>query len=190
MAETKSDPFKLVTPEFRGSYVHLVKPRAANKKAEPKYSICIVLDKDDPFWKKLERLTQKAAAEKFGKVPRNLVSTVHDGDEQDEEKEKEEFFGCYYVNATSDTKPGVIDADGEDLIDPGELYSGAWYRASVRVGAWHFEDMNRKGVSLYLDNVMKVRDDEPFSGKASAASDFADYVDKGDGEEDDDDPTA
>ena len=183
-------PIKLMTPEFRGSYVHAFKPRAASKTSEPKFSIRVVIPKEDPFWKEVDEATEKVAIEEWGRVPRKLKRTIHDGDDQDEDTEKEEFFGCFYFTATSDTKPGVIDLKtGKTIIDASEVYSGAYYMASVNVSTWEHEE-GGKGVSIYLNNLAKVRDGEAFSGRASAAQDFAGYIDGDAGDEnDDDDPT-
>jgi hypothetical protein len=57
-------------------------------------------------------------------------------------------------------------------MDPEELYSGAYYRASIRCFAWE-HPTGGKGVSVALDNVMKIKDGEAFSGKSSASDDFA-----------------
>lgn len=171
---------KLVTPEFRGSFVTLNRPRAFGDK-EPQFGINIVIPKEHRFWEKLERIKQKAAEKKFGTVPKKLVSTRKDGDNSD----YPEWEGCYSIPATSKDRPGCVDTELEDIVDRSELYSGAWYRVSVRAYGWHHTETNRKGVSLQLDNVMKVRDDEPFSGRSAAMDDFADHVDGGgdDGDE-------
>lgn len=198
MSEKKRDPFKKVTPIFRGSYVWALKPRPVSEKdkekgKKPQYQTCIVLDKDDSFWEWIEKMTPKAAKEKWGKVPKKLKTTVRDGDDQDcdEGKEKEEFLGSYMINATSYDKPGIVDSHGDPIMEPGMIYSGAWYRASVRLGAWFHQETNQKGVSLYLDNLMRVptpdgESDESFGGKQTAAADFADYVD----DDEDDDPAS
>lgn len=181
-------PIKLHTPPFRGSHVHLFKARKASASAEPKFSMVIPIPKEDPFWEEIDEATEKVAMEEWGRVPKKLKRTIHDGDEQDEDKDKPEWHGCYYFNASSDTRPGVIDkATGKEIIDPSEVYSGAWYIASVNVSPWE-HDEGGKGVSIYLNNVMKVKDDEAFSGRVSAAADFAGYIDAPD-DEDDDDPT-
>jgi len=93
-----------------------------------------------------------------------------------DETEYEDWENQKFCQASSEDRPGIIDIDGEDIIDFSELYSGAWYRASIRTYAWHYPQTNKKGVSIALDNVMKIRDDEPFSGRSSAADDFAEYV--------------
>ena len=71
----------------------------------------------------------------------------------------------------SATRPGVVDTDLQPIIDPEELYSGAYYRASINPFAWD-HPTGGKGVSFGLNYVMKVRDGEPFSGRKAAEEDF------------------
>ena len=170
--------FQLITPEFRGSFVTLNKPRAFGD-GNAKYSITILLPEDDAFWAKLESVIEKCALKRFEKIPPRLKSPIRDGSET----EYEDWDGHKFVQASSEQRPGCVDTDLEDIVERGELYSGAWYRASIRAYAWHYPKMNKKGVSLELDNVMKVRDDEPFSGKSSAMDDFAGHVDRDDDED-------
>lgn len=185
-ANEDRDRFKLTTPEFRASYVNLAKPRAVNPGDDPQYGMNIVLPKDDPFWKKVDTLIDQAAKAKWGQRPKKLTLTRKDGDSDDT---PEEWEGCFSVPATSKSRVGVIGLDGEDIVDGSKLYSGAWYRATVRIGAWTYGRM-KKGVSVYLENVLFVKDDEPFSGRAKARDDFANFITEGggDGGDDDDDP--
>lgn len=182
MADKKKERVKLVTPEFRGSFAHLNKPRAFGN-SEPKYSITMVLDEDDPFWDKLEAACKEVAERRWEKLPRNLKLPIRHGSETD----NDDWEGKKFCQFSSEERPGVVDAELEDVVDRSEIYSGAWYRCSIRPYAWHYPETNKKGVSIQLDNVMKVRDDEAFSGRASATDDFAGFVD-GDGRDEDDEP--
>lgn len=171
---------KLTTPEFRGSYVNLIEPRAVSDDpgAEKKYSMLIVLSKTDPeakaFVKKLEAAIQTASAEKHGKpIPKERLKhyPIKDGDND----EKEDFHGHWLISASNKFKPGAIDLNGQKLISTEDLYSGAWYRASISCWAWD-NPKGGKGVSINLKNVLKVRDDDAFTGVAKAEDDFADFL--------------
>jgi len=174
---------KLVTPEFRGSFVHLVEPHAikaapGEKQNEPRYSITIVIAKTDPFWKKVDALIEETAKAKWGKIPPKMKSPKKDGDEGDADgNARPEFAGNWSVNATSKNKPGIVDVNLSPIMVGDEIYSGAWYRASIRAYAWD-HPTGGKGVSIALDNAMKTKDDEAFSGRTNAASDFADFASK------------
>jgi Protein of unknown function (DUF2815) len=164
---------KLVTPEFRGSFVHLLEPHAIKgvENAKARYQITIPIPKKDPFWAKLNGLVEETAKAKWGKIPPKMKSPVKDGDEE----ERAELAGCYSIQATSNNKPGIVDVSLNPLMDANEIYSGAYYRASIRAFAWD-HPTGGKGVSIALDNVMKVKDGEAFSGKVDAAADFADFA--------------
>jgi len=164
---------KLVTPEFRGSFVHILEPHAIKgvENAKARYQITIPLPKNDGFWKKLNALVEETAKAKWGKIPLKMKSPVKDGDEE----ERPELAGCYSVQATSNNKPGIVDAALNPIMDANEIYSGAYYRASIRAYAWD-HPTGGKGVSIALDNVMKVKDGEAFSGRTDASVDFADFA--------------
>ena len=161
---------KVITPEFRGSFVSLVEPRSIPgvDSSKPKYQITIPLPKDDPFWTTLKKLVESTAQEKWGKIPPKMKSPIKDGDLM----EREEFANCNTIQATSVNRPGAVDANLSPIMDPEELYSGAYYRASIRCFALEHPP-GGKGVSVALDNVMKIKDGEAFSGKSSASDDFA-----------------
>lgn len=165
---------KLITPEFRGSFVNIIEPQTipgAPAGTKPKYQMTIPLPKDNPFWKELEEQIVATATAKWGKVPPRMRHPVKDGDDMG----REEFDGKNTVQASSLNKPGIVGADLKPVIDADEIYSGAYYRASVRCFAWE-HPTGGKGVSLALDNVMKVRDGEAFSGKTDAKTDFSDFA--------------
>jgi len=172
---------KLITPEFRGSFVHILEPHAirvapGEKQPEARYQITIPIAKTDPFWKKFDSLVEETAKAKWGKVPPKMKSPKKDGDETDNEGNvRPEFAGRWSLQATSKNRPGIVDANLQPIMSADEIYSGAWYRASIRCYAWD-HPTGGKGVSVALDNVMKTKDDEAYSGRTTAESDFADFA--------------
>lgn len=114
-----------------------------------------------------------------GRIPRNIKIAFHDGDESDVDKYPENE-GHYLLNARSKKKVGLVDSDRQPILDSSEIYSGCWAYVSVTSFAY---DNESKGVSFFLNNIMKARDGEPFgSGGSSPDEDFAEI----DVEEDDD----
>jgi len=170
------------TPEFRGSYVHLAKPSKIDEDSDPRYSILIVLDEDDDdqmdYLESLEDWIQEVAEEEWGDVPKRLKMPIREGGDFD----SDDFEGKVVLNVSSARKPGIVDSELEaiDEMDQAqELYSGAWYKVSIRPYAWNHKT-GGKGVSFALDNVMKIRDDEPLGGSAPRAEDdFADMKSAG-----------
>lgn len=106
-----------------------------------------------------------------GKIPRNLKIAFQDGDDTDLDKYPENE-GHYLLNCRSKKKVGLVDTDRQPILDADEVYSGCWAYLSVSSFAY---DNESKGVSFFLNNIMKARDDEPFGGGSSSPDeDFAD----------------
>lgn len=165
---------KLITPEIRGSFVNLLKPKAYSKDQAPKYSMVIAIDKNDKFIADLKKAMDEVAIEKWGEVPAKLKTFLKDGDQ---EEEKYGWNGKLVFTASNKSAPGVLVKTEQGLVEPvseEDIYSGAYYRCSVRPYAYEYE--KSKGVTISLDNVLKTKDGEKFTSKTSAAEDFADFV--------------
>jgi hypothetical protein len=109
-----------------------------------------------------------------GKIPRNLKIAFQDGDDTDLDKYPENE-GHFLLNARSKKKVGLVDTDRQPILEASEVYSGCWAYVSVTSFAY---DNESKGVSFFLNNIMKARDDEPFgSSAATAEEDFAEVED-------------
>ena len=102
---------------------------------------------------------------------------LRDGDEKDDEN----YEGHLFVNAKSNTRPGIVDRKKVPIVDEEEVYSGVW--AIVSVTFFGYDKNGNKGVACGLNNIMKFKDDEHFGGRVSAESDFGD-VDLGDDDDD------
>lgn len=179
-----ADPtLKIKTPVFRASFVNVFKPRKRGDK-DPRYTVNVVIPKSETdFWKEVKKKITLAAEAKFnGKVPENLVLPVQDGDKS----KYEEWKGCYVFEAWTklEDPPGASDMSGANISqDKSKLYSGAYFKVTISPFGWFHEDSKRKGVSFSFDNILFVRDGEPFSGRTSAADDFADDIDADGGDE-------
>lgn len=176
---------KLITPPFRGWFVHLNEPRGikGDPTSDKKYQMLIPILEDDGFWKKAEAMVKDTAREKFGQIPRKLKSPIKEG----AESEYEELDGYKFINPGNTRRPGLVDGRLEPIVDPEELYSGAWYRASLTAYAWE-HPTGGKGVSFSLNNVMKVatpdgESDEPLDGRTSAEQDFAGFEEDSDSDD-------
>ena len=166
---------KLVTPEFKGSFVSVMEPKAFSADQDPKYSMVIGLPKSDEFWEKMTKAIEKACMDKWGEIPKKLKTFFKDGNDEDE---KYGWEGLKLFTASNKTKPGVVIKEDGVLREPisnDEIYSGAVYRCSVRPYAYEYN--KSKGVAISLDNVMKVRDGDKFTSRAKAEDDFSDFLD-------------
>ena len=106
----------------------------------------------------------------------SLKTPLRDGDK--ERKGDEAYANSWFVNANSTTKPGVVDADCQPILDTSELYSGIIGRASINFYA--FNSNGNKGIAAGLNNLQKLSDGTPLGGHSRAEDDFADLDDEDD----------
>lgn len=168
-----SNKVKVVTGKVRLSYAHLFQPVAAQEGGQPKYSVSIIIPKEDTetvekFRKAFEDAKNTNAAFFGGSVPKMLKGGLRDGDA---ERDDEAYAGCYFINANSTNKPGVVDADMNAILDPNEVYSGCYARVSVTM--YPYNTQGSKGIACGLNNVMKVADGDRLGGGTSPEQDFA-----------------
>lgn len=78
--------------------------------------------------------------------------------------------GTVYVRAASEFKPGIVNAAKQEIMNPQEVYGGAYFKAQVH--AYWYDVKGNKGVTFGLDNVQLIRDGEPFGGKQKAEDAF------------------
>lgn len=164
---------KVVTGKVRFSYAHVFTPQASEEGKQPKYSVSLIIPKSDTDTiNKINKAIEQAKAENAavwgGTVPKGLKGGLRDGDE---EKDDPAYAGCYFINANSTQKPGVVDQDLNPILDQGEFYSGCYGRASISFFAYNSN--GSKGIGCGLNNVQKLEDGEKLGGATSAAEDFA-----------------
>lgn len=169
---------KVVTGKVRFSYVNIFKSRAFQADQDAKFSICLLIPKEDKATLKkikaaIDEAIQEGISSKWnGKKPANVKLPLRDGDEERAD-EAPEYEGMMFLNANSTQKPGIVDKDLNDILDPDEVYSGCWGRASINF--YPFSVNGNKGVGVGLNNVQKLKDGEHLgAARASAESDFDD----------------
>ena len=174
MANDGKNPNKVVTGKVRFAYQHVFKPSAFQEGDDEKYSVtCIIPKKDKKTLTNIngviDNLKEEAAKRSpGGKLPKKFEVFLHDGDE--EKPDKEEFEDSFYVNPKSKTKPGVVDADLDPILDSDEFYSGCYGRVSMTLFVYPKEG-TPKGISAFLNNVQKLDDGENLGGSGGSASD-------------------
>jgi len=174
-AQKPVQPTKVITGKVRFSYAHVFKPEAIAEGAEAKYSCALLIPKTDKAT--LHKIKDAVDAAKVagtaswgGKVPAGLKLPLRDGDE--ERPDDEAYAGMYFLNATSATKPGVVDANLDPIISADDFYSGCYGRASIKF--FPFNKAGNKGVAVGLNNLQKTDDGENLSSTSSAEDDFGD----------------
>jgi len=162
----------------RFSYANVFKPKAANEGEEPKYSVSVIIPKENKEdIAKIEKAIENAielGKSKLGKIPKDLKTPLRDGDE---ERDDEAYADSMFINANSNRKPGIVNEDLEEIIEVDEFYSGCYGRVAVNFYAYNVG--KSKGIAAGLQNLQKTEDGEALSGGSTAAQDF------GSGDEDD-----
>lgn len=116
-------------------------------------------------------------ASKFGngKVPKDLYLPVRDGDSEleDGKKTDKDYTGHYFFNCSSGNKPGIVDAEGQPILDASEIYSGMFARLILNF--YPYNTKGNSGVAAGLNGVQKIRDGEPKSGAGAVDAIFGRY---------------
>ena len=184
--------------EVRLSYCHLFQPEAVADGGEKKYSVSLLIPKSNTKLAEEVKAAIKAAfmagvASRFGgkqPAPGTWKNPLRDGDA--ERPDDDTYAGCFFINATSRTKPGIVKIvkmNGEkklvEVTDEDEVYSGCYGVVSVNFFA--FNNAGNKGVAAGLNNVLKTKDGDYLGGRTSAQSEFREDVEKWGTDEDDND---
>ena len=180
------NPAKVITGVCRLSYANIWQAKSINGGA-PKYSASVLIPKSDTKTvAKVKAAIQAAYDEGEGKLKGNgktapslasLKTPFRDGDT--ERPDDEAYAGHWFINANSNTAPGVVDANREPIYDTSEIYSGVYARVSLSFYA--FNSNGNRGIACALQNIQKVRDGEALGGKSKAEDDFNDNFTSDDG---------
>lgn len=169
---------KVVTGKVRFCFCHVFEPSAMEGQPEEsaKYSVCVIIPKDDI--KTIEKIKKAIEATKVvgkskladraGKIPSTIKLPLRDGDE--ERSGDEAFANAYFINATSNRKPTIVDRNLDPIMDKDEFYSGVYGRVSINFFA--FNTSGNKGIAAGLQNIQKLEDGEPLAGGSTATEDF------------------
>ena len=174
-----SNPMKVVTGvNTRWSYVNAWEAKSING-GTPKFSVSLIIPKSDTKTvAKIKAAIEAAYKEGEAKLKGNsrtvpalsaIKTPLRDGDI--ERPDDPAYANSYFMNANSNTAPGIVDADCQPILDRSEVYSGVYGRASVNFYA--FNSNGNRGIACSLNNLQKIRDGEHLGGKSSAEDDFA-----------------
>lgn len=174
---------KVVTGKVRFSYANVFEAKQMQENGQPvgkpKYSVVLLIPKKNKadiarLEKAINAAKESGRASKWkGKIPAGLKMPMHDGDEKfNEDPEKyAPYEGMMYISAKSDTRPKIIDLQGNEIIERDEFYSGCYGKASINFYAY---DNVSKGVACGLNNLLKTEEGENLGGgRSDAAEDFA-----------------
>lgn len=138
-----------------------------------KYSLSALIPKNDTATVELIKQTIEYVKEKSlqkwgGKVPTNLKYPLHDGDE--EKSENPIYRNCYYLNTKCKDQPQVVDINVQPILNQTEVYSGCY--GNVSVVFYGYNHNGSKGIGVWLGNIQKIKDGEPFGSRICAKDEF------------------
>ncbi len=173
------NPTKVVTGICTFSYLNCWEPKAAPDGGKPKFSVSLIIPKSDIRTVEKIRAAIQAAYEEgqsklkgTGKSVPSLASLrtpLRDGDV--DRPDDEAYKGSWFINANSDSAPGIVDADRNPILTRSEMYSGVKGRASINLYAYNVN--GNRGIACGLNNLQKIADGTPLGGKSRAEDDFA-----------------
>jgi hypothetical protein len=182
------NPTKVITGVCRLSYANIWQAKSINGGA-PKFSTSVLIPKSDTATVARVKAAIKAAYDEGeSKLKGNgktvpalsaIKTPLRDGDT--ERPDDEAYAGHWFVNANSNTAPGVVDVNRQPIIDTSEIYSGVYARVSLSFYA--FNSNGNKGIACGLQNLQKVRDGEALGGRTRAEDDFDDEFESADDED-------
>lgn len=165
----------VTTPKFRVSYPKVFKPELNTLSNKMEFSVVALFKKGEDL-SSLKKACEEVLIEKLGpdkvKWPKGLKSPFRD--QSDREKDgvlpAGHEAGAIFINLKTSNKPGVVDQNVQPILDESEFYAGCYAHASVR--PYYYDQKGNKGIALGLQNVQKLGEGDPLSGRASASQDF------------------
>ena len=173
------NPTKVITGVSRLSYCSVTEKKATVEGGVEKYSTSIIIPKSDAATiEKINKAIEAAYKEGEAKLRGNgktvpALASIHvplrDGDV--EKADDPAYKDSYFLNASSISAVGIVDAALNPILDPNEIYSGCYCKVSISFYAYNKN--GAKGIAVGLNNIMKVKDGDRLGGKLSAEKDFA-----------------
>lgn len=169
-------------------YVFQKNPKG-NSDGKTFYTLCLLIPKSDTdtvnaINKAIEFAKEVGKTSKWaGKIPKNLETPLHDGDE---DRDSPEFENHFFLNCKSTRKPQVIDRHKNPITDEDEMVAGDYALVSLNFYPYDKSKGGKDGIGVGLNNIMFWKKGEPFgSSSKSAKEDFAHVEETIDDEDDD-----
>jgi hypothetical protein len=172
----------VMTPIFRISYPNIFKAKKNDLNGKEEYS-CVALFAKGQDLSILKKAAEQALEDKWGKDkskrPQMLKSPFRDQAERaryDAATGKKVLpsgyeEGAFFITLKSDQRPGVVDQNVQEIVDPSQIFAGCYCRATIR--AYAYDAKGNKGVAFGLQNIQFIRNGDPLSGRTRAQDDFS-----------------
>jgi hypothetical protein len=181
MASSNSAARRCVTPVGTLSFPHFFTPQDPMEEGgKAKFGGVLVFAGDTDL-SELKRVVQVAGVEYFGVEEfkrllkaKKIRLPFRNGDDEDVKRYPE---GSVFINAKSDTKPGLASryrdpstGKAQVLEDPEAWYPGALTRFSVT--AFGYDVKGNKGIAFALNNAQKMGDGPRLDSRVKAEDEF------------------
>ena len=163
---------KVVIP-CRISFANIFEAKSING-GDAKFSVSCLIPKTDKktllaIHKAVEAAKEDGKTRKWGgKIPPNLKLPLRDGDV--DRPDDPAYENSYFINATSQEQPGIVDRKRVKITDPLAIYSGCYIRASINI--YPFNANGNRGIAAGLSNIQFWEDGEPLNGRVRAEDEF------------------
>lgn len=170
-------------PNVRAAFLQVFAPKAFADNDKATFQASFLLPPGHPGIKAIEAAMLEVALEKWPKDGAQVLAGLRAKDrtclrDGNDKKQYDGFEGNLYVSASSEKRPGVVDADGTPLVAAdGRPYSGAYVYGTVDV--WAQDNQFGRRVNATLLGVQFYRDGDHFSGGATLPSDWATDLSEG-----------
>ena len=150
----------------RLDFVHVFEPWVFRENERPKYSVTLIISKNDTDTiRKVKSAISQAYENGKSKLQnteiKDVRSPLRDGDK--ERPDNPAYRNCWFINATNNGRfgaPAVCDRQKNVITDRNQLYSGVWGNVHVSFTAYSGGDSpSQKGIGCYLNAVQKTKDD-------------------------------
>ena len=155
----------VVTPEGRICFAYLFEPRSMEGSDKETYSVVLVFPKSTDI-SALRKSVADAVRAKWPEGCKGGRNPINDGDLKVEEW-GDEFKDSWYIRASSQCQPAVVDRRKQEILDPKLVWSGQYGRAVV--APYAYDQKGNRGVSFGLDAIQITRDGERIGGGGMAA---------------------
>lgn len=175
MSEKASTNITVKLPNVRLSFPALFEPTKFDEASKPKYAATFRMDKTEhaATIKEIQKAIATLLADNKVKslIPERIA--LKDGDESGHEEDE----GVFFIKASSDKRPLVLDRDKTPLtLADNKIYAGC--RVNGIISIW-YQDHPKFGkrVNASLQGIMFSRDDEPFGSRGASVDDFDGFGD-------------
>lgn len=149
---------KIITGIVKLAYAHIFEPHSIDgiEDYEPRYSATVIISKNDAktmiaLLKGIDEMKNQLL-KNDNTIKSKLRLPLRYGDLG--RPEDPLYKNCYFLNANSKNKPGVVDVNVNPIDGPIEINEGCYARVSLNL--YSYDSGVCKGIAVGLENVQLI----------------------------------